>query len=174
MTNARDPRKPWTVLAYTVADDKGGHPLDHSAQKELKALCDAADFDQVSIAVQVDFDSPKGVFRGTLTAAPPKSRGFEDIRAEDHPLCDPVAAPARVLGVVVQSRLVRWHHSQTAFHKGTSLFYKPVRREDLEQSFLQAEDENVAAEDAAYYCTLALSKATKWDRIALNPFPISD
>ena len=422
MSNTRNPRKPWTVLAYTVADDKQGHPLDTSAQKELKAICDAADFDQVSIAAQVDFDQPKGVFRGTLTSALPKTRGFEDIRAEDHPLwrrilgdvdaersvvrvqrerkdlsaaranvlqqflrfgqkecpadryvvffyghaygpfglfCDratgartldtlrlndlagslettdgragvvvfrdcfmntletayqlkdaaefmiasqslapiggvwpwhdflatlapsadtvdvgraivqqlahflderpahrdgfaavpyslldlsaaeafatplaslvealevarhdpararacaaalegarvgsprsekapgdpalldvptmcerlaalsgdPVAAPARTLGAVVRSRLVRWHHSQTESHKGTSLFYKPVRRRDLEQTFLQAEDETVAAEDAAYYRTLALSKTTGWDRIALHPFPVAD
>lgn len=81
------PAKPWTVLAYTVADDKsGGGSLDHSATKELKALCDAADFSQVSIAAQVDFIEPKGVFRGTISAKPPKSRGFGDIRAEDHPL----------------------------------------------------------------------------------------
>lgn len=80
-------RKPWTVLAYTVADDKsGGGSLDASAQQELKALCDAADFGQVSIAAQVDFIEPKGVFRGTITAAPPKSRGFATVRAEDHPL----------------------------------------------------------------------------------------
>ena len=56
-------RKPWTVLAYTVADDKsGGGSLDASAQQELKALCDAADFGRVSIAAQVDFVKPKGVF----------------------------------------------------------------------------------------------------------------
>lgn len=80
-------RKPWAVLAYTVADDhSGGSSLDRSAQQELKALCDAADFGQVSIAAQVDFVSPKGVFRGTITAKPPKSRGFGDVRAEDHPL----------------------------------------------------------------------------------------
>ena len=80
-------RKPWTVLAYTVADDKsGGGSLDASAQQELKALCDAADFGRVSIAAQVDFVKPKGVFRGSITAAPPKSRGFGVVRAEDHPL----------------------------------------------------------------------------------------
>jgi hypothetical protein len=69
---------------------------------------------------------------------------------------------------------VRWHHSQTDAHKGTSLFYKPVRRRDLAATFLQAEDEQVAAEDAAYYRTLALSKATRWDHIALHPFPVTD
>ena len=79
--------KPWALLAYTVADDQsGGGSLDASAKEELKALCDAADFGQVSIAAQVDFKHTKGVFRGSLTAKPPKSRGFEDVRAEDHPL----------------------------------------------------------------------------------------
>ncbi len=421
MSSASPGRKPWTVLAYTVADDPD-HPLDHWAEKELKALCDAADFGAVSIAVQVDFDTPKGVFRGSLTAAPAESRGFEDIRAEDHVLwksilgevdaqrsllrvqmerkdlgaaranvlrqflrfgqrecpaeryvvffyghasgpfglfndratgarkfdtlrlndlagslettddragvvvfrdcfmntletayqlretaefmiasqalapvggvwpwhrfmatlapgadpadvglgivkrladfldedpahrdglaavpyslldlsaadactaplkalvealdaaradparsracaaaleaarvgsttnrqipgdpalldvptmCeglaalsgDPVAAPARAFGDVVRSRLVRWHHSQTTFHRGTSLFYKPVRKRDLKLTYIHAEVETVAAEDAAYYQRLALSKATGWDRIALNPFPVAD
>ena len=44
---------------------------------------------------------------------------------------DPVAAAAVALGRVVGSRLVRWHHSQTRDHLGTSLFYKPVRPDDL-------------------------------------------
>jgi hypothetical protein len=69
---------------------------------------------------------------------------------------------------------VRWHHSQTSFQRGTSLFYKPVRDRDKSLSYLQAEDTTVAAEDAAYYRQLALSKATAWDRIALNPFPVPD
>lgn len=80
-------QKPWAVLAYTVADDKGdGDSLDASAREELKALCNAADFGQMSIAAQVDFKNAKGVFRGVLTQAPPKTRGFEDIPAESHPL----------------------------------------------------------------------------------------
>ncbi len=32
----------------------------------------------------------------------------------------------------------------------------------------------VARDDAAQYRALALSKATGWDRIALNPFPVGD
>ena len=80
---------------------------------------------------------------------------------------DPVAAAAVALGRVVGSRLVRWHHSQTRDHLGTSLFYKPVRPDDLHRSYLQAEDETVANDDAAHYRALALSKATGWHRIAL-------
>jgi hypothetical protein len=79
--------KPWALLAYTVADDKSGEgSLDTAAKEELKAMCEAADFGQVSIAAQVDFKRTRGVFRGTLTKAPPRSRGFEDVRAENHPL----------------------------------------------------------------------------------------
>ena len=422
MTNTRNTRKPWSLLAYTVADDKSGHELDTWAPTELKALCDAADFNTVNIAAQVDFYRPKGVYRGALTAEPPRSRGFEDFTAETHPLwkqilgevdtdrsrlrvqrdaadlnsargsvlrqflrfgqrecpaeryvvffyghaagpfglfCDrttgerkldtlrlndladsleandvragvvvfrdcfmntletacqlrnsaefmiasqalapvggvwpwshfmatlapsadtsdvalgivkqlahfldqdkehrdglaavpyslldlsaaeeclaplaslvealdaaradpararacgaaleaarvgstknmkvpgdpalldvptlcerlgglagdPVAAPAIALGQVVGARLVRWHHSQTSFQRGTSLFYQPVRSGDKRRSYLQAEDPTVADEDAAYYRQLALSKATAWDRIALNPFPVPD
>lgn len=413
-------RKPWTVLAYTVADDRsGGGSLDNSAQHELKALCDAADFGQVSIAAQVDFVSPKGVFRGTIAAKPPQSRGFGDVRAEDHPLwkailgdideqrsvltvqhekkdlnaatggvlrqflrfgqsrvpadryviffyghaygpmglfCDattgrrqpdtlrlndlaksvgttggraavlvfrdcfmntletayqlkdaadfmiatqalapisgvwpwakvmaalapeagsydvglaiarelaafldqpagrepfadvplslldlgaaeafarPLAAltaaleavradPARAracatalegarmgaptdhekpgdpalvdvptmcdrlqkvkddgvrrhaaaLGDVVRHELVRWHHTQQGRFKGSSLFYKPVKAEDVTRSYLQAEDAATAAADAAHYATLALCAATGWHRVALSPFPV--
>ena len=80
-------RKPWAVLAYTVADDKtNADSLDAAAKDELKSLCDAADFGQVSVAAQVDFKHTRGVFRGVLTEAPPKTRGFESIPADSHPL----------------------------------------------------------------------------------------
>jgi hypothetical protein len=85
---------------------------------------------------------------------------------------DPVAAAAVALGRVVGSRLVRWHHSQTRHHLGSGLFYKPVRPDDLHRSYLQAEDETVAKDDAAHYRALALSKATGWHRIALDPLPV--
>jgi hypothetical protein len=49
-----------------------------------------------------------------------------------------------------------------------------VRAEDLKRSYLQAEDETVARDDAASYKALALSKATGWHRIALNPLPAGD
>jgi hypothetical protein len=80
-------RKPWAVLAYTVADDKGsGQSLDAAAKDELKSLCDAADFGRMNVAAQVDFKHTRGVFRGVLTEAPPKTRGFESIPADSHPL----------------------------------------------------------------------------------------
>ncbi|MEO5820215.1 MAG: clostripain-related cysteine peptidase [Vicinamibacteraceae bacterium] len=80
-------RKPWAVLAYTVADDKGsGDSLDVAAKEELRSLCNAADFGQMSVAAQVDFKHTRGVFRGVLTEAPPKKRGFEAIPADSHPL----------------------------------------------------------------------------------------
>ena len=80
-------RKPWAVLAYTVADDKGGgDSLDAACKEELKSICNAADFGQMSVAAQVDFKHTRGVFRGVLTEAPPKTRGFESIPAESHPL----------------------------------------------------------------------------------------
>ncbi len=87
---------------------------------------------------------------------------------------DPVVAPAIALGREVSGRLVRWHHSQTPHHLGTSVFYKPVRPGDLKRSYLQAEDETVANDDAGHYRALALSKATGWHRIALDPLPADD
>ena len=54
-------RKPWAVLAYTVADDKGtGDSLDAAAKEELKSICNAADFGQMSVAAQVDFKHADG------------------------------------------------------------------------------------------------------------------
>ena len=80
-------RKPWAVLAYTVADDKGGgDSLDSAAKEELRSLCNAADFGAMSVAAQVDFKHTRGVFRGVLTEAPPKTRGFESMPADAHPL----------------------------------------------------------------------------------------
>jgi len=85
---------------------------------------------------------------------------------------DPVSTAAVALGRVVQGKLVRWHHSQTKDHLGTSIFYKPATAQQVEDSYLQASDETVANEDAAEYRALALSKATGWQRIALDPLPI--
>jgi hypothetical protein len=85
---------------------------------------------------------------------------------------DLVSAPARALGDVVRERLVRWHHPQKGRHRGTSLYYKPVKPRDIERSYLQAADAETAAVDAAHYKTWALSQATGWHRIALDPFSI--
>jgi len=86
MADTSAPSKAWAVLAYTVADDKGGgRNLDASAKEELMAICDASDFSQVSVAAQVDFTNTRGVFRAVLTDAPP-TREFEEIKPEDHPL----------------------------------------------------------------------------------------
>ena len=81
-------KKPWAVLAYTVADDKGEDAaLDRSAERELKAVYDAADFSQISIAAQVDFKkAERGVYRAVLTAAPAERDGFKDIRTDETPL----------------------------------------------------------------------------------------
>jgi hypothetical protein len=76
--------KPWAVLAYTVADDKsGGSDLDAAAKRELKAICEAADFGQVNVAAQVDFKRTRGVWRGLLTEKP---HSAHDPDADDHPL----------------------------------------------------------------------------------------
>lgn len=94
-------QKAWAVLAYTVADDRGGGgALDGAAQQELKAICDAADFSQVSVAAQVDFKRTKrGVFRGALTAPAAPPREFEDVEDTGHALWK------RILGNVRRSRI---------------------------------------------------------------------
>ncbi len=91
MTVDDTPKRPWAVLAYTVADDKSsGGALDRPAQKELKAICDAADFGRLRVAAQVDFKSSPGVFRAVLEESEP--RAFEDIDASEHPLWRSVEA----------------------------------------------------------------------------------
>ena len=71
MSSASSIPKPWAVLAYTVADDRsGGSDLDAAAKRELKAICEAADFGQVNVAAQVDFKRTRGVWRGLLTEKP--------------------------------------------------------------------------------------------------------
>ena len=62
MSAAANPKKSWAVLAYTIAEDAAtSSVLDTSARRELKAICDAADFRQVSVAAQVDFKRRRGV-----------------------------------------------------------------------------------------------------------------
>jgi Clostripain family len=93
MGRASANRKPWAVLAYTVADDKRpGDSVDSPVKEELKALCAGADFDQVSLAVQVDFTHSPGVYRSVLTAAPDVPFGFEEVPADSHPLWRSIAA----------------------------------------------------------------------------------
>lgn len=92
MDRASAKGKPWAVLAYTVADDKRpGDTVDSPVKDELKALCAAADFDQVSLAVQVDFTHSPGVYRSVLTAAPDVPF-FEEISADSHPLWRSIVA----------------------------------------------------------------------------------
>jgi hypothetical protein len=97
MSHASPMPKPWAVLAYTVADDKsGGSELDAAAKRELKAMCEAADFGQVNVAAQVDFKHTRGVWRGLLTEQPPRrapkagapkpNRNHDDDDDDDHPL----------------------------------------------------------------------------------------
>jgi hypothetical protein len=77
--------KAWTLLAYTVADDKGGlSPLDEPARNEVKAICAAADLGRMHVALQVDFRRTAGVFRATLR--PRISRDFRDANPEKYDL----------------------------------------------------------------------------------------
>ena len=80
---------------------------------------------------------------------------------------DPVAGPARALGAVVERRLVTWHRSQQGRHRGVGLYYRPVHAADVRRSHVYKE--TLAEWDAMQYRQLALSQATGWDRIALDP-----
>jgi hypothetical protein len=67
----------------------------------------------------------------------------------------------------VTGRLVAWHHAQQDRHRGIGLFYRPVKPEHATRSHLY--DAALAAADGDHYRQLALSRATGWDRIALDP-----
>jgi hypothetical protein len=59
--------RPWTVLVYMVADHKhGGTLLDPFADKELRAIVNAANLTDMHVAVQVDFTMRPGTFRGAV------------------------------------------------------------------------------------------------------------
>lgn len=84
MSDAKN-RKPWALLAYTVADDEShSAAIDVPVKHELKAICDGSDFSQISVAAQVDFKFKPGVFRAAQTAL--TGRDFEDVPAESQPL----------------------------------------------------------------------------------------
>ena len=62
--NTKLARRKVTVLAYLVADHKGlSRLLDPFATKEVRAIMDAADLTQMHVAVQIDYQRKKGVFR---------------------------------------------------------------------------------------------------------------
>jgi hypothetical protein len=106
MNRQDEPLKPWSLLAYTVADDRGGgDPLDAPVKVELKEICDAADFGAVSIAVQVDFKYTPGVYRASIVSKP-GSRGFEDITPSTHPLWKHIASQLRQSDVHVQKDVI--------------------------------------------------------------------
>ena len=79
--------KEWSVLAYLVGDHKGdADSLDDAITSELKAICDAADFRRLSIAVQVDFRRNGRTFRAVLTEPPSRTVRAQDERPRDNPL----------------------------------------------------------------------------------------
>jgi hypothetical protein len=82
---------------------------------------------------------------------------------------DAVARTAKRVGDVVTSRVIKTYHSRSRRFRGLNIYCKPVTKRDFERSFIEASDEQDIRNDARYYKTLALCRATGWDRIALNP-----
>jgi hypothetical protein len=84
--DAAPDKKPWTVLAYIVADNKDrpddevGSRIDDIAHDEVDNLLWAADRSKVNVAVQIDFSHQPGVLRVIAN-----SNGLEKTRLpEDH------------------------------------------------------------------------------------------
>ncbi len=80
-----------------------------------------------------------------------------------------VAGPAVALREVVTTKLVRFLNKQKNRYRGISIYYKPVKPEDIAMSVMQIDDVEETRKDAEAYKKLALNTATGWDRLALNP-----
>jgi len=86
MNKAR-PVKDWAVLAYVVGDDKGAAgSLDDAIASELQAICNAADFAKVSVAVQADFKRTGKTFRAVLADKPVQPTPSATEQPQDNPL----------------------------------------------------------------------------------------
>jgi hypothetical protein len=59
-----------------------------------------------------------------------------------------------------------FHHSQGNHFSGVSIYYQPLTEAAVDRSF-------VAPLEPAMYSTLALSRATGWDRVALDPLRVA-
>ena len=96
----------------------------------------------------------------------PGDNALIDVRA----LCDNLVAISRIgkfreAAEAVKAALPRvsaFHHSQSNHFSGVSIYYRPLTDRAIERSC-------VAPLDPLMYRTLALSQATRWDRVALNP-----
>jgi hypothetical protein len=82
---------------------------------------------------------------------------------------DPVARVAQDLDQVVRNRVITSFHVSRGPFRGLALYYKPTSPQDRAKSFIEAGDEHDRRSDERYYRRLALSRATGWDQIALNP-----
>ena len=164
-------RAPFADVPYSLIDLGAADAI----AEPLKALTDALDAAR---------DDPKRsaacarALEGARVGYPDDAANPGDPALLDVPtLCDrlrdldpdPVAGPARALGETVRNRLVRWHTSQKGIHQGTSVYYQPVKPDDIERSFILSGNEEDAARDASHYARLALCEATGWHRIALHP-----
>lgn len=85
---------------------------------------------------------------------------------------DPVAPLAQALGDVIHTRVITSFHVVRGPYRGLGLYYKPTSQRDLQLSFIQAGDARDTLSDERYYRTLALSRATGWDQIGLNPLTV--
>jgi hypothetical protein len=111
--------------------------------------------------------------RGRNYAASPGDPALLDVRAMCTNLqwltTGVVAAAAKKLDEAVKKALLK-HYAQSDNFRGPGLYYKPVRKEDKDRSFIY--DEGCEAEDEEEYEKLALSEETGWNKIGLRPLSV--
>jgi len=163
-------RTPYVDVPYTLIDLGAARAV----AAPLKALANALD---AAREVKACASACSRALEASRVGFPDDPRNPGDPALLDVPtLCDKLArltrypaisGPARALGEVVGTRLVRWHSSRHGVHRGVALFYQPVTGEHVRRSHIYGEA--TAVKDARNYRRLALSQATGWDRIALRP-----
>jgi Clostripain family len=130
------PERPWTVLAYLVADDKGGASsaadaaLDLAVRKEIAAIATAASLTNTHVAIQVDFRKTPGIFRTVLKDLPIGSNVSEpdvwnvicQLAAQSNPVEEKLKeANAARVGVLVD--FLRWARAACPAERYAMLFW---------------------------------------------------
>jgi hypothetical protein len=86
---------------------------------------------------------------------------------------DPLAPLAEQIEDRIGNQVVKWHSTRDDDFFGTSIYYMPFMKSDVDRSVLYEPDPEVQQADAEYYGKLKLSRATGWNRVAFLPLRAS-
>jgi cysteine peptidase C11 family protein len=162
--DSKDNRHHYATVPFTLLDLRRVNGLTMPLRALARALDDArfnrAAFPAVRRALELARSGHVD------SASHPGDNALLDL----HTLCSNLEKFCRVNAIrkaaqVLKSALPKvsaFHHSQGNHFSGVSIYYQPLTDVAVNRSF-------VAPLEPAMYSTLALSQATSWDRIALDP-----